>query len=74
MLSDLAAILHSSMRILYHWDSSLCSVSSSSRTPTPGVHSDRGAPGADGAQGDVGDHGPHGSLAEVVHSGGRRGF
>jgi hypothetical protein len=37
MLSDTAFVLHFFMFILFHLDSSLCSVSPSSRTPTLGA-------------------------------------
>jgi hypothetical protein len=61
LLRDPAFILPISMHILFHLDSSLCSVSPSSRTPTPG---------ADRAQGGAMGHGPHDSLGEVAHNGG----
>jgi hypothetical protein len=67
MLRDPIVVLPFCMCILLHWDSLVCSVSSSSRTPTPVVSSTMGAPRTDGAQGYTGNHGPHDSPGEVAH-------
>jgi hypothetical protein len=61
MLWDPAFVLSSSMLILFHLDSSLCNVSPSSRTPTPG---------ADQAQGGTVGHDQQVSPGEVAHCGG----
>jgi hypothetical protein len=70
MLRDPTIFLPFTMCILFHWDSSLCNVSSSSRTPTPRGSNIEGDPRADGAQGGAWDHGPRDSSGEVAHSDG----
>jgi hypothetical protein len=54
----------SHMCILFHWDSSLCSVSSSSGMPTLGGSSTRRAPREDQSRHGAGDRGPQDSLAK----------
>jgi hypothetical protein len=61
MLWNAAFVFSSPMLILFHLDSLLCSVSPSSRTPTPG---------ADQVQGDDVGHDPHVSAGEVALSSG----
>jgi hypothetical protein len=70
MLRDSVVILPFSMCNLFHWDSLLCSVSSSSRTPTLRVSSTGGAPRVDRAQGRTVGHGPQDSPGDLARSGG----
>jgi hypothetical protein len=70
MLRDPTFVLPFSICILFDWDSSLCSLSSSSRMPTTRGSSTGGAPGADWAQEVIEDHGPQDSSDEVAHGDG----